>query len=403
MATKVTAVLLAFFTFWGLLGTQTLNPNLATSDNPEKIYIVSYWDAEPPKAIDPEGQYRQEVERIAADYCLANPSIDLRMRWLDWVNAEEELAAALRDGNPPDIFADWLGLSYRDHILQLEVGNWLHGEELEPVGKRLVCYGDKLWAWPRWYWPHGIIALGVNLPARLREGDFAAWDWPSLRAWLVEEGTCLEVNDWDCGFTAQAMLSSTGCGWGRWGGQELNEIIGEIELLRREGLATNQGHYLKGQEGYPLVGVSPAFMTWLAQQEKDKELILLPVPSLGSKTYLPVSGTSLIQFRQVRYKGDDHSQAAGRVAAHLARSQGEKLSHLFLGASAWRESISPQADWWGLLLTETAHRGVPLRAIHKAGRQREQARMLLVAPFIAEFWAGTLTSAELAQELEGLQ
>ncbi|HBI57346.1 MAG TPA: hypothetical protein DDY38_11010, partial [Firmicutes bacterium] len=157
MAAKIMTLLLCVFLFVNCSGSQPEPINPVAPLDPELIYIVEYWDVEPPSAMDPQGLYRPGVERLAKEFCGANPGIDVRIRWLKWAEAEDELTRALRDGNPPDIFADWQGIARRDHVLQIPADTWLKAELLTEAGKRLAAHEGRIWAWPRWLWPTGLL------------------------------------------------------------------------------------------------------------------------------------------------------------------------------------------------------------------------------------------------------
>lgn len=410
MAAKITALLLSASLFISCSGPQPQSINPAAPLDPQRIYIVEYWDVEPPMAMDPLGLYRPGVEKLAQEFCGNNPGIDVRIRWLKWAEAEEELTRALRDGNPPDIFADWQGIARRDHALQIPADTWLNEELLTEAGKRLAAHEGKIWAWPRWLWPMGLLALGSNI--NLRDEELAqlvvsSWDWPQLGQWLQSKGLHLEANDWEGEFAAQALLASTGCGWGLWGGQELHQVFAGLELLLQEGLASGEGRYLHITEGNGVIGgAAPAFMTWLAGKYPQEGAVLLPLPSAGPSRYLPISGVSLVQFRQLRYKGDDHSRAAALTAEFLAREQGTQLAQPLWAASAWdepRPDWSMFPSWYVLLLQEAGKRGIPCRAVDAAGRRREQELRSQAALLLAKFWAGKISAQELARGFEDLQ
>ncbi|MDD2282423.1 MAG: extracellular solute-binding protein [Eubacteriales bacterium] len=410
MAAKIMVLLLCVFLFVNCSGSQPEPINPVAPLDPELIYIVEYWDVEPPVAMDPQGLYRPGVERLAKEFGAANPGIDVRIRWLKWAEAEDELTRALRDGNPPDIFADWQGIARRDHVLQIPADTWLNAELLTEVGKRLAAHEGRIWAWPRWLWPTGLLTLGsrIDLSAEeLARLVSSSWDWQQLGQWLQSQGLHLEANDWEGEFTSQAMLASTGCGWGRWGGQELHQVLAGLEILAQERLASGGGEYLKLTEGAVVIGgAAPAFMTWLAEEIPDDEVVLLPLPSVGPSRYLPITGVSLVQFRQLRYKGDEHARAAALAAEFLAREQGAQLAQQLRAASAWNE---PQQEWaalppWhSLLLREAAEQGVPSRAVDMAGRRWEQELRGRAALLLADFWAGRITAQELARGIEDLQ
>lgn len=410
MAAKIIALLLCVFFLGNCSGSPAKPINPRVSPDPELTYIVEYWDAEPPAALDPQRLYRPGVEKLVREFCAGNPGIDVRIRWLKWAEAEKELTRALRDGNPPDIFADWQGIARRDHALQIAADTWCNGESLTEAGNRIVVHEGRIWAWPRLFWPLGLLALGSSLNAGAEELEQLisySWDWKQLSQWLKSKGLHLEANDWEGEFAFQAMLASTGRGWDRWGGQELHQVFEGLEILVQEGLGSGGGQYLKiTGETAVIGGAAPAFMTWLSEKMLDDEVVLLPLPSAGHTRYIPVTGVSLLQFRQLRYKGDAHARAAAMAAEFLAREQGAQLASQLRAASAWAE---PQQDlgtlspWYCLLLREAAEQGIPCRAVDAAGRKREQEFRGLAALMLAKFWAGKISAQELARGFEDLQ
>ncbi len=400
MAAKIIALVLCLFLLssCGSQGPQSLDPAVPLAK--DKVYIIEYWEAQPPPALDPRRQYRAGVEEIAAQFNLANPGINLRIRWLDWVEAEGELEKALREGNPPDLYGDWLGLARRDHVLQVPAAYWLDQEELAEAGKNLVAHEGKLWAWPRWLWPLGLIALesesglGQSLPIPTR--------WEELAHWLESRDLRLAINDWEGEFSGQALLASAGGGWGRWGGQELNQVFAGLAALVEGGLVAEEPAFLADAPDCLLGGTEPALLAWLWENQ-EKEALLLPLPSVGPDRFYPIAGASLLQFRQVRYKGDDHSRAAALAAHYLAREQGELPP---LGAvSAWVQGApggETPAGYKEILLA-AREKGVPSRAVDRRGRREEDEMRTGAATLLAEFWAGRLGPAEIAQGFEDLQ
>lgn len=410
MAAKIIALLFCVVLLCNCSGPPAKPINPLIPLDPELIYIVEYWDAEPPVALDPQRLYRPEVERLAREFCAGNPGIDVRIRWLKWAEAEEELTRALRDGNPPDIFADWQGMARRDHALQISADTWFNGESLTEAGKRLAVHEGRIWAWPRFFWPVGLLTLGSSLNASAEELEqlvSSSWDWQQLGQWLESKGLHLEANDWEGEFAVQAMLASAGCGWDRWGGQELHQVFAGLEMLVRGGVASGGGQYLKITGKAEVIGgAAPALMTWLTEKMPDDEVVLLPMPSVGQARYIPITGGSLLKFRQLRDKGDAHGRAAAMAAEFLAREQGAQLAPQLRAASAWAE---PQADmgtlpqWYVLLLREAAEQGIPGRAVDAAGRRQEQEFRGQASLLLAKFWAGKISAQELAQGFEDLQ
>lgn len=410
MAAKIIPLALCLVLFANCFGSApetVIDPDAAL--DPQRTYIIEYWDVELPQALDPHGKYRPVVEKAVAEYCTANPGIDVRLRWLQWTEAEEELARVLRDGNPPDIFADWQGIARWDHVLQIPASTWLNKEYLTEAGKNMSAHEGKIWAWPLMYWPLGLLAMASSTGISAEDLEAAIsspWDWPQFVQWLQSTGLQLVVNDWESEFTAQALVASTGCGWGQWGGQELHQVFAGLELAARGGLVA-KGRNTQILQGEDVIGgVSPALMFWLKENYPDDQVLLLPLPAAGPTRYLPITGANLLQFRQLNYKGDDHGRAAAMVAEFLAREQGSHLAGLLGAASPWGGSQQESQgfpSWYSTLLREASTLGVPSRRVDKAGVRKEQESRMHTAVLLAQFWAGEISPEELAQGFEEFQ
>lgn len=410
MAAKITPLALCLVLLANCFGSTpetVIDPSVPL--DPDHTYVIEYWDVELPMALDPHRVYRPEVEKVVAEFCAANPGIDVRLRWLQWTEAEEELARVLRDGNPPDIFAHWQGIARRDHVLQIPANTWLDKELLTEAGKNMSTHEGKIWAWPLMFWPLGLLAkesyTGID-QGELEDIVGSPWDWPQLAQWLENKGLHLVVNDWESEFTTQALVTSTGCSWGQWGGQELHQVFSGFELVVKEGLVTGSRNQKLLQGDEILGGVSPALMFWLMENSPEDKVLLLPLPTAGPTRYVPIAGANLLQFRQLNYKGDDHGRAGAMVAEFLSREKGSQLAGLLKAASPWQDSLLDQEGfppWYALLLQEATKLGVPCRRVDKAGVVQEQESRIRTAILLAKFWAGEISSEELVPGFEEFQ
>lgn len=373
--------------------------------DPDQIYIVSYWDAEPPQVLDPQGQYRSAVEELVAEFMTENPGIRVELRWLTWTEAEGELAKALKEGVPPDLWGDWQGLARHNHPLQIAAELWTDSQLLTPAGQKSVAQEGQIWAWPRWIWPQGLLALGQDLGAGEDMWD-GGWDWQELGSWLENNQFNLEVNDWQGAFSCQALLAATGNNWPNWGGQELHEVFAALELLKKQGILSEEGEYMNITGGKIILGgYAPALVPWLAQNNAS-EPALLPLPGISSGySFIPISSACLIQFRQQLYKGDDHSLAVAMVAEFLARKQGVELAELLWAAPAWDcPSWNPQLPQaYTAVLKQSLVSGVPLHAQDVLGRRGQEEFRAAITSVLQDFWAGQADHHEVAARLEDLQ
>ena len=153
--------------------------------------------------------------------------------------SREELARVLRDGNPPDIFADWQGIARSDHLLQIPASTWLDKEHLTAAGKNMSTHEGKIWSWPLMFWPLGLLVMESRCGLSMEELEAvirSPWDWPQFAQWLESKGLQLLANDWESEFAAQALVASTGRSWGQWGGQELHQVFTGLKLVVDGGL-----------------------------------------------------------------------------------------------------------------------------------------------------------------------
>ncbi len=402
---KLITLLLGALLVMGCRGGDIGQVNPKARLDPDQIYIVAYWDVDLPQVLDPHGQYRPAVEELIAEFMTENPGIRVEPRWLTWTEAEGELARALKEGVPPDLWGDWQGLARHNHPLQIAAELWTDSQLLTPAGRKSVFQEDQIWAWPRWTWPRGLLALADSIGVGAEVGD-AGWDWQQLGSWLKENQLTLDVNDWQGEFSCQALLAATGHPWPNWGGQEVHQLFATLERLRNQGVLSGDGEYKKITEGKIIVGgFTPALVTWLCQGV-ESELALLPLPGIsnGAST-VPVSSSCLVQFRQQQYKGDDHSLAAAMVAEFLARKQGVELAELLWAAPAWEyPAWNPQfPEGYVSVLKSSIVSGVPLRALDVLGRQGEDDFRTAVTPVLQDFWRGLIDYQGVAARLEGLQ
>jgi len=374
----------------------------------ERTYTIEYWDVEPPWALDPKGLYKPAQENLLAEFSAQYPAITVETRWLKWYGAEDELNQALREGNPPDIWADWHGVARRDHVLQVPAGMWLNQDMLTPAGRKAVLHQGQVWAWPRWIWPHGLLTVRSALEASDDEVNRLAssrWNWEEFGLWLQNAQLDLGVMDWDAAFSSQALLAATGHGFGQWGGQELNELYADLALLAENGLVTNAGAYRKIPQGKIIIGgAAPALVTWLAENLPSDELVLLPVPGVDKVNCIPVSSANLLQFRQLKYKGDDHTRAAAMLGEYLAFRQGEIAAALWAApACREREWAGDLPSWYVTILKDAIEIGVPLEKADSQGRKADNIFRENAGPLLSDFWAGKADAVETAQRLEELQ
>lgn len=387
-------------------GQEPIDPRVKL--DPEKTYSVVYWDMEPPWVLDPQGLYKPGVEALVEDFCLDNPGITVEVVWLDWADGEDLLTAALRDGVPPDIWADWQGLARMDHVLQVPAGIWLDSELLTAAGKRAASHQGQTWAWPRWLWPGGLLTVRSSLDMTDQELEKlvqSSWDWEEFGKWLDIVDMHVDVNDWQMEFSSQALLAATGYGYGNWGGQEMDEIFTALEVLKSRG-RVGVGEYSKITGGNNIIGgAAPALVTWLTENLPGEETVLLPLPGVGGVNYYPVTAANLVQFKQLKYRGDDHTRAAAMLGEYLAVNQGGALAEIFWAAPAFRQSqgSSQLPQWYRVALEDCLETGVPNHAVDWRGRKTEMSFRVQAGQVLTDFWSGKANGQEIALRLGELE
>jgi len=180
-------------------------PDPGAEIDPTRTYTIELWDYDLPISWA-DGNYQTFVDEVIASFTELYPNVQVVYRQLDYETGSEELAEALREGTPPDLYMNF-GPHHALHPrLQLPVEGYLSEEDLagfEPIALSLLSYKAGIWAWPRW---------------------LAVQTWAGNRALLEEAGANTE------------RIQQEGWTW--------EEFIGLAEAVQREkshvyGLVTN--------------------------------------------------------------------------------------------------------------------------------------------------------------------
>lgn len=377
-----------------------VNPDVAL--DPNATYTLTYWDVEVPPMLGSADQYKEATTKAIENFCRIYPNIEVAVEWLSWHHAQARLNKALRDGVPPDLYVCWQGLARYDHVLQVPAELYLTGE-LHAAAERVAMVDGRLWAWPRWLWPRGLVMLGKDIESggsQLDEILRQGWDLEAFARWLEQEDLTVVVNDYRGEFTGQLLLAATGANFERgWGGQELSQLLSSLEAWRDADLI-RAGEYREISLGKNIIGGgTPALTQWLAGQDWE-EIVLLPLPGFYRHlSCCALESTTVLLFRQVKYQGDEHTRAAAMLAQWLAEHLGTELAASFGAVSAWPGQASEEqlhSGYWRYLL-DCADDGVALACNHRRGREEEDKFRLALNEQLAQFWAGKINGEELAQ------
>lgn len=396
-------------------------------------YVLRYWDYRWPTAPDGTA-YEPWLRSALAEFSRRFPNVRVEYRLLDQATGVADLAAALRRGDPPDVFATLPGgpVLY-DRTLQVPADLYLTRKErgtkeappayLEPALAAASAEG-RLWAWPRWMTAHvwlghrqAMAAAGLDPDTVARDG----WDWNAFSAALAARPDAvagLAVNTAGTGVFEDLMHAQgiaapfAADGSPLWTREALRTVAAWLSDLRHNEHLPLQAEsspdamvdrILNGRVTV-LAGANPWLTAKLlyTQPEIPGDLVLLPVPvQPGNPPALRLSAGNLLVFRQRAYRGHDQTRAAAELARHLSRlrhpwavpGSGVFPSHRaafepWVNASlAYGPAIDGKMLAWA-----AAAEGRSLDQAEREARWREET----LAPAVAAFWAGELDAAGLA-------
>jgi hypothetical protein len=379
-----------------------IDPNVTL--DPNGNYVVTYWDYDLPGVYGGVG-YREFTEQLLAEFSAEHANIRVEIRWLPWNQGQELLTKALANGSPPDLYADWHGLADFDHMLQLPAGLWLQ-RSLMPAAQRALTQDGQILSWPRWIWAYGMVIQEKDLgltPDEVERLMWQRWDWEEFGNWLKEKDLKLEVSDFQGQFSGGVLLASTGRSFDLgWRGPEVYQTFEWLAELKDRGHIRAGGEFQRLAGGKVLLGgFEPALLVWL-QDHFQERVILLPIPGFyPDATWYPVKVTSIAQFRQARYKGDEHSLAAAMVAQHLSEGQA-KFAPALLAIPGYSD-----LDWDSAILnrsiysflSDAALHGVPFQSVSNKGRAQERKFRSELDTVLKEFWAGKKPHQDVARWL----
>jgi len=401
--------------------------------DPGKRYTLTLWDFERPWPDD-AGGYRAALEKALAGFERRFPNAAVKVELLPWGEGDERVAAALKQGTPPDVLSS--GPVFRSDWgpLLIPCGPYLAPEELEEymeVALRGASKGGEFIAWPRWLEPalwagNGELLAAAGVP--VAEIQAEGWSWETFAR---AAGEVHKLAGEPYLFTSFDLFTL----WQEVGRGGVTPELGKTspplapERVRRAAERTaafweqaavprslGKGDYAGLEDFFTgraaVFGpVKPWFLRATYERTKRVErgsleagaappfaVVLLPPAGLGGREGVPVAWENLYVFRQRRYQGDDHTRLAMELARHLSRTSAELAAELDL-VPAYRPAQLTWLSAWkmgqGEVVLRWLERGVPAPFPAEVAEARSR-----LEPLLKKFWAGELSAADLADRAQ---
>lgn len=331
--------------------------------DPSARYVVRLWEYDYPTGPGEE-PYRQRLGRLLGEFGRQFPNIQVEVEFLDFAGGPLRLEEALAAGTPPDLYGRWWEEREIVHPLQVPVRPYLTRDEANgyhPAAWQAVARAGQLWGWPRWLLPHlwlgnreALAAAGFS-PAALGSAPGDGWEWGELAT--LSPG----IND-SGRFLLELLLAAgpfstteeSPAGTAEQWTARLKEADELLARLRERGLPDDPveraarllNDFPRGRLALA-AGVNPALVQWLIQKGNPEgtRQVLLPIPGPPGNPGRPVVSTAdLLVFRQVRYQGDRHTQAAIELARFLSRCPAGGVPGSFLAVPAYLEELAGWLD-----------------------------------------------------------
>ncbi|HHY91712.1 MAG TPA: carbohydrate ABC transporter substrate-binding protein [Firmicutes bacterium] len=400
--------------------------------DPARPYRLVLWDFERP--LGGAGpSYRAELTQVVEAFRERHPNVTVTIELLPWSEEEGErrLAAALKEGAPPDVLAtgplpasDWgpLVVACESYLVAEEKEGYIWPGRVDaPEGSGRV-------AWPRWLEPlcwagNEELLTAAGVPAATLQAQ--GWNWEEF-ARLAERVQALPGEP--ALFTSFNLVTL----WGELGRDDVPGAAGKppwtAESVQR---AAERAARLWesaaiprriGQAGYSAledffngrVALCGPVRPWFfrAAHERTERvrhgnldpgearpfpLVLLPSPGSLPGGMRVVQAEQLYVFRQRRYQGDDHTRAAMELARHLTRSSARLAARLDV-VPACRAAQQAWVEEWEVGDGSTLVKWLEQGAVPAEGGAAAAEREARLAPLLHRFWEGGLTAAGLAQE-----
>ncbi|MDI3538071.1 MAG: multiple sugar transport system substrate-binding protein [Bacillota bacterium] len=400
--------------------------------DPNKRYTLSLWDFDRPWPDNSSG-YRAALEKVLDRFKEQFPNAEVKVELLSWNEGEEQVAAALREGNPPDVLSSGPIVRSDWGPLLVPCGPYLSPEELEEymeVARAGASRSGELIAWPRWLEPALWAANSKLLAAAgvpVAEIQAQGWSWEAFGRAAGEVHKLPGVPYFFTSFDLFAFWQELGRGevppepGGRaspWAPERVRRAAERAVIFWAQGTVPHslgRGDYAGLEDFFTgraaVFGpVKPWFLRAAYERAKRIErgsleagaappfaVVLLPPAGLETGEGIPVTSENLYVFRKRRYQGDDHTRLAMELARHLSRASAELAAGLDL-VPAYRPAQPAWRSAWkmgeGEVVLRWLKHGVP--APLPAELAEARARL---EPSLQKFWAGELSPAELADRV----
>lgn len=401
--------------------------------DPGKRYTLTLWDFDRPWP-DAAGGYRAALEKALDGFKQRFPNTVVKVELLPWDGGEERVAAALKEGNPPDVLSSGPVLRSDWGPLLVPCGPYLAAEELQDypeVARAGASRGGGLIAWPRWlepsFWAANeelLAAAGVPVAEIQAEG----WSWETF-ARAAEEvhklagqpylftsfdlftlwqevgrgGVTPELGKTSSPWAPERVQRAAERAWAFWKQAAVPRSLGRGDYAGLEDFFTGRAAVFGP--------VKPWFLRATYERTKRVErgsleagaarpftVVLLPPAGLAAGEGIPVAAENLYVFRQRRYQGDDHTRLAMELARHLSRASAELAAELDL-VPAYRPAQLTWLSVWKMGQGEVVLRWLEYGVPAPSAAEMAEARARL-EPLLEKFWSGELSPAELADRAQ---
>ncbi len=302
----------------------------------------------------PVGGPEGNLAGIVAAFKSSHPGTRVEVTTLGHRSSGPAISRAIGIGEPPDLFIPPPGeLALYSRSLQVDLGPHLTAQDLGSYlpGSLDACRDDaRLMALPRWIEGRAWICNpGPLLKAGIEPGRTSGWTWGQF------ESDCRALKA--LGYTPAIIDPSSPETLSALGYKPALAVMSSppaelVGSLYRQGLADpailgSPDHgtldsFLRGRVGFA-IGMNHALLGEVLRMRftnGGSAPLLVPVPSSGVPGS-PLRAGGIIVFRQVRYRGDDHTRLAVEFAKMISVAPPEPgLSPLLV--PAYRPNLG---DW----------------------------------------------------------
>lgn len=342
----------------------------ATPVDPNRRYHILLWEEDlylPGHGMQP---YRDAVHEAIRELAAVYPNITVEVVFFTADELARQLEEAIAAGVGPDIVATSRG-HLVDPGVQVPVDPYLTPDardDLLPFAAAAVSLDGRLWAWPRWVglhlWLHHADAAGVDAPEPAPSGEALLARAEALHSRGID---LVAYNAYDPALLTGIITATTGKpllqgGLVQWEEDEIAAAAAFLQQLaaagyvpddpaeasrsrlaafwERKAAAIAPVNHLLLHHAFTRVGELTQDEDGSVSPAADSQLVITAPPSLAG-ALLGVEGEAAAYAVLVRanYAGDDHTQAAMRVAEHLSRRLGVWLAGRLLGVPAYASAV----------------------------------------------------------------